>query len=103
MSDKSPQIVALIMAGGAGTRFWPLSTEERPKQFLRLFGERSLLQLSYDRVAPLVSPERVMVLTSAKVCPPGAGAAPGTSFPEHNRRAVAARYRRRGGPGRPDR
>lgn len=54
----------VIMAGGAGTRFWPLSTEKRPKQFLKLFGERSLLQKSYDRVASLVPPDRILVLTS---------------------------------------
>jgi len=54
----------VIMAGGAGTRFWPLSTEKRPKQFLKLFGDRSLLQKSYDRVASLVPSERILVLTS---------------------------------------
>ena len=59
-------IVVVIMAGGAGTRFWPLSTDQKPKQFLTLFGERTLLQLSYDRVAELVPPERVLVLTSAR-------------------------------------
>lgn len=52
------------MAGGAGTRFWPLSTEERPKQFLSLVSERSLLQMSFDRVRGLVPPEQVMVLTN---------------------------------------
>ena len=57
-------IVVTIMAGGAGTRFWPLSTEERPKQFLSLVGERSLLQMSFDRVQGLVPPEQVMVLTN---------------------------------------
>ena len=58
------KIVATIMAGGAGTRFWPLSTEERPKQFLSLVGERSLLQMSFDRMRGLVRPEQVMVLTN---------------------------------------
>jgi len=57
-------IVVVIMAGGVGTRFWPLSTEERPKQFLNFFGDRSLLQKSYDRICGLVPPERVMVLTN---------------------------------------
>ncbi len=63
-ADKD--LVAVIMAGGAGTRFWPASTEARPKQFLTFFGERSLLQLSYDRIAPLVGSERVLVLTSER-------------------------------------
>ncbi len=58
------KVVVTIMAGGAGTRFWPLSTEERPKQFLSLVGERSLLQMSFDRVRGLVPAEQVMVLTN---------------------------------------
>ena len=57
-------LVVVILAGGAGTRFWPLSTEERPKQFLRLLGEKSLLQMSYDRARELVPPERILVLTN---------------------------------------
>jgi len=57
-------LVVMIMAGGAGTRFWPVSTEQRPKQFLNLFGGRSLLQQSYDRVAGLVPDERIMVMTN---------------------------------------
>lgn len=56
--------VVTIMAGGAGTRFWPLSTEERPKQFLSLVGERSLLQMSFDRVRDMVPAEQIMVLTN---------------------------------------
>ena len=58
--------VVVIMAGGAGTRFWPLSTDDRPKQFLALTGKRSLLQMSFDRVVDLVGPERILVLTSAR-------------------------------------
>jgi mannose-1-phosphate guanylyltransferase len=63
--SQDPKLVVVIMAGGAGTRFWPMSIEARPKQFLSLFGERTLLQASYDRVAGLVPPEQVLVLTSA--------------------------------------
>ena len=66
MMSNNPDLVAVIMAGGAGTRFWPMSTEARPKQFLRLFGERTLLQLSYDRLASFIDPERILVLTSAR-------------------------------------
>lgn len=58
--------VVVIMAGGAGTRFWPASTEARPKQFLPFFGERSLLQQSYDRVAELLPDERIWVLTQER-------------------------------------
>ncbi len=57
-------LVAVIMAGGAGTRFWPLSTFEKPKQFIKLLGDRSLLQKSYDRLAGIVDPDRIMVLTN---------------------------------------
>jgi mannose-1-phosphate guanylyltransferase len=65
MKEERLDLVVVIMAGGAGTRFWPLSTEERPKQFLDLFGDRTLLQKSFDRVSTLVPPERILVLTNA--------------------------------------
>lgn len=64
--QDQPKIAVVIMAGGAGTRFWPLSTEARPKQFLQLFGDRTLLQLSYDRVTALVPDERILVLTNER-------------------------------------
>ncbi len=47
------KIRSLLLAGGAGTRLWPLSTEERPKQFLTLWGGKSLLRETRDRLAPL--------------------------------------------------
>lgn len=56
--------VGVIMAGGAGTRFWPASTRASPKQFLAFFSERSLLQQAYDRVATLLPPARILVLTA---------------------------------------
>ena len=65
MNEQKSDLVVVIMAGGVGTRFWPLSTKEMPKQFLDLFGDRSLLQKSYDRVSSLVPPERILVLTNA--------------------------------------
>ncbi|HZF12642.1 MAG TPA: sugar phosphate nucleotidyltransferase [Thermoanaerobaculia bacterium] len=55
---------ALILAGGSGTRFWPLSRKLRPKQLLALDGERSLLQATVDRLAPLVPPEAVWIVTT---------------------------------------
>lgn len=55
---------AVIPAGGSGTRLWPLSRADRPKFFLPLSGtDRSLLQATFDRLAPLVGPERVYVVT----------------------------------------
>ncbi|MBU4564248.1 MAG: NTP transferase domain-containing protein [Desulfarculus sp.] len=56
-------LYAVIMAGGSGTRFWPASRQKRPKQLLSLTGQRSLLQQTVDRLAPLVPPERVLVVT----------------------------------------
>ena len=53
----------LLMAGGAGTRLWPLSTEERPKQFLPLLSDRSLLAETYERIRPLA--RDVWVATAA--------------------------------------
>ncbi len=55
---------ALVLAGGSGTRFWPSSRRQRPKQFLSLEGERSLLQATVDRLRPLVPPERVWISTT---------------------------------------
>lgn len=57
----------VIMAGGVGSRFWPMSTEERPKQFIDILGVgRSLLQLTYDRFKGICPPENVWVVTNKK-------------------------------------
>src|SRR3989442_13870665 len=56
---------ALIMAGGGGTRFWPRSRQKRPKQFLTLTGERTLLQQAFDRIEAQVPPAGTWVITSA--------------------------------------
>ncbi|MDP7111532.1 MAG: sugar phosphate nucleotidyltransferase, partial [Myxococcota bacterium] len=67
--DPRRDLAVVIMAGGSGTRFWPLSTDRRPKQFLHLFGERSMIQLTWDRLSDLVPRERVLVLTNARYVP----------------------------------
>lgn len=54
-------VFALLLAGGRGTRFWPLSREDHPKQLLRLLSDRTLVQEAYERIRPLVPPERVLV------------------------------------------
>jgi mannose-1-phosphate guanylyltransferase len=54
---------AVIMAGGGGTRFWPRSRQKRPKQFLTLTGDRSLLQLARDRIEAAAPPDRTWVIT----------------------------------------
>lgn len=55
---------ALILAGGSGTRFWPLSRNTKPKQLIHLLGEKSLIQLAFDRISPLIPAERILVLTN---------------------------------------
>ena len=59
-------ICALIMAGGKGTRFWPLSTEEKPKQFLNLVGEKTMIQMTVDRIIPIIPIDRIFVCTGEK-------------------------------------
>ena len=60
---------ALIMAGGAGTRLWPLSRQNRPKQALKLVGERTMFQHAVDRIALLFPPERIFVVTRGDYIP----------------------------------
>ncbi|MFH1574714.1 MAG: sugar phosphate nucleotidyltransferase, partial [Acidobacteriota bacterium] len=55
------QVFAVVMAGGRGERFWPLSTEELPKPFIPLLGSRTLLQETVERLQPLVPAERTLV------------------------------------------
>ena len=55
---------AAILSGGSGERFWPLSTPEHPKQFLTVFGGKSLLRQSVDRLKGLVPPERILIVTA---------------------------------------
>jgi len=57
------EVYALIMAGGEGKRFWPLSKKSRPKQFLYLLGEKSLIRQTVDRVLPLIPIDRIYVVT----------------------------------------
>ncbi len=58
---------AVIMAGGGGTRLWPLSRRERPKQMLKLFGDRSLFQIAVDRLTPIFAPDRIIIITSKNI------------------------------------
>ncbi len=56
---------AIIMAGGSGTRFWPKSRRDRPKQLLRLAGESTMLQQTVARIEPLVPRDRILIVTGA--------------------------------------
>jgi len=62
-SDTKDRFV-IIMAGGRGERFWPLSREKMPKQLLTLFGKRSFLQSAVDRVLPLVPAKNIFIITN---------------------------------------
>ena len=59
-------LFAVIMAGGSGTRFWPASRERRPKQFQAIGTDAPLLAATSARLAPLIPPERQMVITAAR-------------------------------------
>lgn len=58
-------LFAIIMAGGSGTRFWPKSRRNRPKQLLNLHGDATMLQQTVARISPLVPPERILIITGA--------------------------------------
>ena len=58
---------AVVLAGGVGTRFWPLSTEERPKQLLPLVAKEPLLVEQLKRLRPVAPPARTLILTNARL------------------------------------
>ncbi len=57
-------LCALIMAGGVGSRFWPQSTPENPKQFLSLVSEKAMIQMTYDRMKKIVPKEKIFIVTN---------------------------------------
>ena len=67
---------AVIMAGGNGERFWPLSTQAKPKQFLSIIGGKALLTLAVERLQGLFPPERILIITAARLVPATREAAP---------------------------
>ena len=58
---------AVILAGGSGERFWPLSTKARPKQFISLFGGRPLLSLAVERLHGLIPADRMFIITAERL------------------------------------
>ncbi len=65
MSDeKRSNYYAVILAGGSGSRLWPASRKAHPKHLLKLLGDSSLIQITYDRVADLVPPDNIYVITN---------------------------------------
>ncbi len=65
MNNRNENYYAVIMAGGVGSRFWPVSTSEYPKQFQDMMGVgETLLQLTYNRLSNIVLPENVLILSN---------------------------------------
>ncbi len=73
---------AVIMAGGSGTRLWPLSRRSHPKQLLRIFEGKSLLRRSFERLAGLLPPEQIYVITGRDYIQPMAAELP--ELPRNN-------------------
>ncbi len=67
LSNKDRFVI--IMAGGKGERFWPVSREKTPKQLIRLLGDRSFLQAAVERVLPLAPPSNILVITNEAQAP----------------------------------
>lgn len=63
--DTKVEMIAVVMAGGRGTRFWPRSRGHRPKQFLAMAGEKTLLNQTVDRLKPRFKPENVFIVTTS--------------------------------------
>lgn len=55
----------LIMAGGSGERFWPLSTKNKPKQLLKIFNDKTLIRIAYERILPLVDKQKIFIATNS--------------------------------------
>ena len=68
MDDR---IYTVLMAGGAGTRFWPLSRRRRPKQVLPIAGDDPMIRVTVDRLGDLVTPSRLLTSTRRRIrgCP----------------------------------
>lgn len=57
-------LTAVIMAGGSGERFWPLSTPEKPKQLLKIFSDKTMIRETVDRILPIIPAERIFIATN---------------------------------------
>ena len=62
-------LATLIMAGGSGTRFWPMSREKNPKQYLKIISDNSMIRMTFDRLSTITEGKDAYVVTSEKQCP----------------------------------
>ncbi len=76
MTAGGPHLWTVILAGGVGSRFWPVSTPRRPKQLLPLASDQPLIRDTVDRITPLVPPGRLRILTGAHLAEPLLSALP---------------------------
>ena len=60
----------VILAGGSGTRFWPYSRKDNPKQLLNIIGDRSMLQITVDRLRKLKSTSEIYIITKKELYDP---------------------------------
>ena len=65
MTKTNPEMIAVVMAGGRGTRFWPRSRGRRPKQFLAMVGKETLLHQTVNRLKPLFPERNIYIVTTA--------------------------------------
>jgi mannose-1-phosphate guanylyltransferase/mannose-6-phosphate isomerase len=63
MTVENPEVYAVILAGGSGSRLWPLSRQNMPKQFLALDGDDTMLQTTIDRLSPVIKSDKVLIVT----------------------------------------
>jgi mannose-1-phosphate guanylyltransferase len=66
MPDKQLSMHAVILAGGRGTRFWPRSRTQTPKQLINIVGKSTMLQQTLERLRPLIPPERIWAVTNSE-------------------------------------
>jgi len=65
VEGDNPMLYAVIMAGGSGTRFWPQSRQSKPKQLLKIAGDKTMIRATVERILPEIPFDRIMVVTAA--------------------------------------
>ncbi|MFU8805972.1 MAG: mannose-1-phosphate guanylyltransferase, partial [Bradymonadaceae bacterium] len=69
-------MIAVVLAGGSGTRFWPLSRKARPKQLIRLFGDRPMIGETVSRLSPFISATKTLIVSGESLADPTRAALP---------------------------